>query len=147
VIFDGCRASGPLTWVVMSALQGSVSMESANQSKVEGRDGAVALYHVVYRHENFEQAAQMLFTLVRNAQARFPNQRRSLFLDIEGHRNEQGGFDADMLELQTEFLVCFLGQFLSEIHCPLGDYTKTVEQSNAVPERLDVHGLAEHGPR
>jgi hypothetical protein len=43
----------------------------------------------VYHREGFEEGAQALFTLVREAQANFPNQRRSLYLDIEGHRNER----------------------------------------------------------
>ena len=65
----------------------------------------VALYHVVYAHEGFTEAANALFELVKRAQEQWPGKRRRLYLDIEGHRNSDGGFDADMLELQSEFLV------------------------------------------
>ena len=91
-------------------------MHDDGQSKVESRDNTVAIYHVVYRHETFEDAALALFKLVQEAQRLQPGKTRKLFLDIEGHRDSQGAFDRDMLELQKEFLSCVLAQFLSEIH-------------------------------
>jgi hypothetical protein len=65
---------------------------------VDGSGRAVALYHLVYAHEGFDEAGQALFKLVQQAQKLQPNKPRLLFLDIEGHRNEQGGFDVDMVE-------------------------------------------------
>ena len=60
---------------------------------------AIALYHRIMKRENFETAAQDLFQLLVNAQKREPNKPRILYVDIDGHRNEAGGFDRDMLEL------------------------------------------------
>jgi hypothetical protein len=116
-------------------------------SRDRGTERAIALYHVVYGHEGFQEAAQTLFTLVRDAQSRFPNQRRLLFLDIEGHRNAQGGFDSDMVELQKDFLVGFLSRFLSEIRCPLTGLTVGKGQDNDVPHRLNICAPTEQGPR
>lgn len=79
-------------------------MKKNLQSKLESDDRAVAIYHVVYSHEGFEESAQILFKLVQRAQRVMPGKPRQLYLDIEGHRNSEGGFDADMLELQTVFL-------------------------------------------
>lgn len=107
-------------------------MGGDGQSKVESGDNAVAIYHIVYRHEGFDEAAQALFKLVQEAQCVQPDKTRKLFLDIEGHRNSQGGFDADMLELQKEFLVGVLAPFLSEIQCPL------VRAKNPKPQNNDV---------
>jgi hypothetical protein len=59
-----------------------------------------------------------------------------LYLDIEGHQVKEGGFDADMLELQKEFLLGFLSPFLSEIHCPLVDETNLKPQENDIPSAL-----------
>src|SRR5687768_6969243 len=95
---------------------GDGSMAEQPRSKLDNTDQAVAIYHVVYQREGFEKSAQILFQLVREAQQNYPNKRRALFLDIENHRNEQGGFDADMFELQNHFLIGFLARFLSEIH-------------------------------
>jgi hypothetical protein len=121
------------------------AMVKRNEIRVEGTGRAIALYHVVYRHEEFEEAAQALFKLVRESQARFPNQRRSLFLDIEGHRNEQGGFDSDMFELQKDFLIGLLGRFLSEIHSPLVNAINPKDQENDIPDHLDIHTQAGNG--
>jgi hypothetical protein len=43
-----------------------------------------------------------------------------------------------MLELHEHFLVGFLGQFLSEIHCPLADMTRNNGQNSEIPGRLDI---------
>ncbi len=120
-------------------------MVKQNEIRVEGTERAIALYHVVYRHERFEEAAQALFSLVRDAQARFPDQRGELFLDIEGHRDEQGGFDPDMFELQQDFLLGFLGRFLSEIHTPLITVSKPKGQENNIPDYLDIQAQAGNG--
>ena len=117
-------------------------MPDSKDVRIDLRGRAVALYHNVYSHEGFEEAAQAIFAMVRDAQSRCPNERRALFLDIEGHRNEKGGFDSEMLELQEHFLVGFLGQFLSEIHCPLVDMTRDGGQSNDIPDRLDIRAPA-----
>ena len=76
----------------------------------------VALYHRVMRWENFEKAAKDLVSLVYAAEKKEPGKPRILYLDIDGHRNAQNGFDVDMLELQKEFGLNFLLPFLTEIH-------------------------------
>ncbi|HBY93935.1 MAG: hypothetical protein M5U01_17610 [Ardenticatenaceae bacterium] len=108
------------------------------QHKIHLSDKAVAIYHVVYSREGFEETAQTLFKLVQEAQRLHPGRKRILFLDIEGHRNKSGGFDADMVELQSEFLLGFLGRFLSEIHTPLVQATNPKEQENDLPPALIV---------
>lgn len=99
---------------------------------------ATALYHVVYAHETFEHAAKTLLDLVRMAEETEPGAPRRLYLDIDGHRNASGGFDADMLELQNEFLLGFLMPFLSEATCPLIRVQNPKPQVNNVPETLTI---------
>lgn len=89
--------------------------ENINKLKHKG----VAIYHFVYKEEGFEESAQMLFDLVKEAQANKPNQKSLLYLDIDGHRNEKGGFDHDMYELQKHFVLEFLMPYLSFISMPL----------------------------
>ncbi len=113
-------------------------MEGNGQSRVESTKEAVAIYHVVYAHEGFEESAQALFSLVQEAQRRQPGKLRKLFLDIEGHRNSQGGFDAEMHELQGEFVLGILGQFLSEISMPLLRATGPKPQSDEIPPKLII---------
>lgn len=61
-----------------------------------------------------------------------------LFVDIDGHRNEEGGFDRDMMELQKEFGLGFLLQFFKEVHFPLGSVVNSNPQNNDVPESLEI---------
>lgn len=68
----------------------------------------MCLYHRVMRRENFEKAAKDLFQLVLSAQKREPDKPRVLYLEIDGHLDENGAFDKDMFELQQEFGLGFL---------------------------------------
>ena len=98
----------------------------------------VAIYHRVYRRENFEIAANDLIGLIYAAQEQQPDIPRALYVDIDGHRNKAGGFDDDMLELQKEFGIGFLLQFVKEVHFPLGSVINKGEQRNDVPEKLVI---------
>jgi len=95
------------------------------------------------RRENFEVAAQDLFDLLVSTQEKFPNQPRKLFLDIDGHRNEKGGFNRDMLELQKEFLLGFLLPYFNEISCPLITVENIEKQKNDIPDKLQIFNKKE----
>lgn len=109
---------------------------------------AIAIYHRVLPRENFQKAANDLLALVHDAQARAPGKPRVLYLDIDGHRNQEGGFDGDMLELQKEFCLGLLMPFLTEAHLPLVSVRNPGAQRNDVPERLEIVGPEyKTGPR
>ncbi len=108
--------------------------ENINMLKNKG----IALYHYIYEHEDFNTTAQILFNLLKNCQKHNPNQKRFLYLDIEGHRNSAGGFDNDMLELQKEYMLEFLMQFFTEIHTPLYDISNNKLQRNDIPEKFFI---------
>lgn len=96
----------------------------------------IAVYHRILKSESFETAAKDLFNLLVNTQKKQPNKPRTLYVDIEGHRNKEGGFDKDMFELQKEFGIGFIAQFFQEIHFPLYDIENKMEQNNHIPEKL-----------
>ncbi|KAF6578390.1 HNH endonuclease [Paenibacillus sp. EKM212P] len=98
----------------------------------------IAIYHVVYEHEDFKTSASILIKLLQNAQKRFPNYKRHLYLDIEGHRNKKGGFDHDMRELQKDFSLGFLMQYFTSIHMPLVSVENNKLQINDVPEEINI---------
>jgi len=114
-------------------------MKQKNEQKIQGGGDFVAIYHNIHRHEGFEHSAQTIFKLVQEAQKHYPNQKRSLYVDIEGHRNSKKGFDADMFELQKDFLVGFLLRFLTEIHGPMASMQNPKPQENDIPVSLIVH--------
>lgn len=102
------------------------------------RDKSIAIKHTVFAEENFQTAARMLYKLIYTAQQKFPNQKRILYLDIEGHRNNAGGYDRDMLELQKEFMLDFLLPYLSVAHLPLCSVENTKLQKNELFEDLAI---------
>ena len=112
------------------------TVKQRQNSKIDSGADAVALYHIIYEHEGFEDSAQNLFKLVQQTQSLSPGKKRKLYLDIEGHRVKEGGFDDDMLELQKDFLFGFLSTYLSEIYCPLFGETKLKPQKNDIPADL-----------
>ncbi len=97
---------------------------------------SIAIYHRVMRREGFEESAKILLNLVRDAQEKNPGELRVLYLDIDDHRNEAGGFDDEMFELQQEFILGFLMSFLSEVHMPLVSASNPREQNNEIPDEL-----------
>lgn len=102
------------------------------------RDKSIAIQHTVFAEENFQTAARMLYKLIYTVQQKFPNQKRILYLDIEGHRNNAGGYDRDMLELQKEFMLDFLLPYLSVAHLPLCSVENTKLQENELFEDLAI---------
>ena len=101
-------------------------------------EGNVALYYRAKAGQGFLECARELFHLVREAQERFPNRNRLLSLDIDGHRNQRGEFDSDMLELQSKFMIEFLMPYLTEARGPMTHLKKPRPQNNAVPEALSI---------
>ena len=106
--------------------------------KLKPGRGGVAIYHVVYAHEDFERTAFNLLRLLQKAQREYPGQKRNLFIDIEGHRTAAGEFDHDMLELQSEFATEFLMQFLSRMVMPLATLENPRPQNDEVPGELTL---------
>ena len=98
----------------------------------------IALYHRIMRRENFEKAAKDLFELLKSAQTKMPNEDRALFVDIDGHKNALGGYDGDMLELQKEFGIGFLGKYFKEVHFPLIDFENPSPQCNDIPKEFAI---------
>lgn len=113
-----------------------IQVNTENESMLMNK--SIAIYHVVFANENFTVAAKMIFRLIRDAQKRFPGRKRILYLDIDGHRNSNGGYDHDMFELQKDFLLDFMGQYLTEIHTPLYHVKNKKLQENDVPDELKV---------
>lgn len=121
-------------------------MDRRSRIQVANPDQPVTLYHVIYAHEGFGDAARALFELVRRAQEAAPDRPRVLYLDIEGHRDLQGEFDAEMLELQYDFVVGVLGRFLSKVQFPVGTIANSRPQENNIPERLEIQDAPPGAP-
>ena len=107
-------------------------------------DNTVSLYHIVEEADTFDKAAQDLFNLIAEAQKKYPDWPRVLYLDIRGHLDERGRFEPDMVELQQEFLVAALGKFLTALDMPLVSLLNPELQDNNLPDSLGIQ-LPEDG--
>ena len=99
-------------------------------------DNTVSIYHIVAATDDFETAAHDVFAYLQEAQERFPDWPRVLYLDIEGHREEEGRFTEDFVELQQEFLIGALGTFFTALALPLVQVVNPEAQRNDVPDSL-----------
>ncbi|WP_206323225.1 HNH endonuclease [Streptomyces sp. HNM0574] len=107
-------------------------------AEADGSTRGVALYHDMRVEEDFAKCATRLFSILKHAAATNPGGPRHLFLDIQGHRNAAGGFDADALEIIQEFLLDFLGPYLTEISTPLYRVRNPKPQREDVPDVLKI---------
>ena len=99
-------------------------------------DNTVALYHIVDAEDDFDAAAQDLFTLLKEAQDRFPDWPRVLYLDVQGHLDDMGRFEPDFVELQQEFLISAMGKFFTALALPLVNVVNPEPQQNELPDAL-----------
>jgi len=99
-------------------------------------DNTVSLYHIVEEGDPFEAAAQDIFALLKTAQEEFPDWPRVLYLDIQGHIDEQGRFTEDMVELQQEFLIAAMGKFFTALALPIVAVVNPDRQVNDLPDEL-----------
>ena len=99
-------------------------------------DNTVSLYHVVEAEDDFDDAAQDLFALLQEAQDRFPDWPRVLYLDVQGHLDDLGRFEPDFVELQQEFLIQAMGKFFTALALPLVNVVNPEPQQNELPGAL-----------
>ncbi len=104
-------------------------------------DNTVSLYHVVAEDDGFEQAAQDVVALLREAEERFPGWPRVFYLGIVGHVDATGRFTDDFVEFQQEFLFSVVAPFVTALETPLtGGLVNPEPQRNDVPDRLRIGG-------
>ncbi|PSQ64901.1 MAG: hypothetical protein BRD32_05095, partial [Bacteroidetes bacterium QH_2_64_74] len=84
----------------------------------------------------FETAAQDIFSLLTEAQEKFPDWPRVFYLDIEGHVRDDGRLTEDMVELQQEFLIAAMGKFFTALALPLVSVVNPDDQVNDLPDEL-----------
>ncbi|WP_176724061.1 MULTISPECIES: HNH endonuclease [unclassified Streptomyces] len=118
------------------ALQGTARPK---KSEADGTTKSIALYHDMRVEEDFTKCATRLFSILKHAAASNPGASRYLFLDVQGHRNAAGEFDADASEIIQEFLRDFLGPYLTEISTPLYRVRNPEPQREDIPDVLNIH--------
>ena len=104
-------------------------------------DNTVSIYHIVAPDDDFAKAGHDVFALVKEAQERFPDWPRVLFIDITGHDGPQHGFEPDCFEFQREFLFSTVVSFLTGFETPVtGPLVNPEAQRNDLPDTLVIEG-------
>ena len=104
-----------------------------------GFDNTVAIYYVVAPDETFEEAAQGVFALLRQAESRFPGWPRVFYVDVAGHEGDAAGFSPDLYEFQQDFWFSSVAPFVQAFELPLtGGLVNPERQRDDVPERLRI---------
>ena len=101
-----------------------------------GFDNVVSIYHIVQPEDVFETAAQRVFNFLKEAQQRYPDWPRVMYIDIIGHQGERAGFDADFFEFQQEFMIAAMGPFFTAIDMPMVSVYNPEPQRNDLPDAL-----------
>ena len=101
-------------------------------------DNTVSVYHIVEEQHDFDRASRDIFARLQEANQKFPDWPRVLYLDIQGHLDPHGRFDPDMVELQQEFLIEALGEFWTALDMPLVSVVNPRPQNNNIPDSLSI---------
>ncbi len=110
-------------------------------------DNSISLYHIVGPSDSFEDAVQDLFSLLREAQTRFPDWPRAFYVDINGHLDDEGRYVEDFVELQQEFFFSTIAPFVSALELPLtGPLANPEPQRNDVPDKLLIGSEEDSNP-
>ena len=102
----------------------------------DNRAQGILIYHDFAVYENFERAARRIFAILHRTQREYPGKPRFLHLNVQGHRNDAGGYDRDAYELMKDFIPSTLFPFLSEVTTPLYHSRNTRGQRNDLPADL-----------
>ena len=102
-------------------------------------DNTVSIYHIIQASDTFFQAAQEVFGAVKDAQERFPDWPRMLYLDILGHTDSRHGFEDAFVEFQQEFWFSTIAHFVTAFELPLtGALVNPNPQRNDLPDVLNI---------
>ncbi|MER5894823.1 hypothetical protein [Streptomyces sp. NPDC001876] len=89
-------------------------------------------------YENFERCAPRIIEVLHKAQEVSPNAPRFLYLDVQGHRNSENGYDRDAREMITNFLPAVALPYLTELHTPMYTAKNPHPQDNRVPQGMRI---------
>lgn len=98
----------------------------------------IAIHYTALKSENFYDVANALFNNIKDAIDKMPNYTRILYLDIEGHTDEDGKFDDDMQEIQEYFVLYYLMPYITEVVMPIGHFKNIGEQVDDIPDELKI---------
>lgn len=102
-------------------------------------DNTVSMLAVIGPEDDFLQAANQVFGLLKEAEDRYPGWPRSFYVDIIGHPGDRSGFDEDFFEFQQEFWFATIAHFVTAFELPItGALANPQPQRNDIPDALNI---------
>jgi hypothetical protein len=102
-------------------------------------DNTVSMLAVIGPEDDFLQAANQVFGLLKEAEDRYPGWPRSFYVDIVGHSGDRSGFDEDFFEFQQEFWFATIAHFVTAFELPVtGALANPQPQRNDIPDALNI---------
>ncbi|MEU4600291.1 HNH endonuclease signature motif containing protein [Nocardia sp. NPDC023988] len=98
----------------------------------------VLLRHDMAVYENYERCTRRIFQMLQRTQLLFPGKPRHLWISVQGHRNDAGGFDHDAHEVIRNFALELMLPYLSKVSTPLIQASNSGRQCNDVPELYEI---------
>ncbi|MFE0024535.1 HNH endonuclease signature motif containing protein [Amycolatopsis sp. NPDC059021] len=114
------------------------SGKNGAKSGEKKRRNGILIYHDMAVYENFERCAHRIFQVVQRAQRARPGAPRYLYLRVQGHRNDEGGYDRDAWEIMRYFTLEYLFPYLTGASTPMFEVKNDKKQCNDLPDRLDI---------
>lgn len=99
---------------------------------------ALLLYHDMAVYENFERCSYRLVEMLQHAQHQYPGKPRRLLLEVQGHRNDEGGFDHDAWEVIRYLVMEKLFPYFTQVTTPLHVIENPRPQRNDVPDAIQI---------
>ena len=93
----------------------------------------VQLFIKVKKSDNAQVVAAKVMDAIHQAQERCPNQDRYLEVKIEGHRNNNGGFNREMRSFLNRFLLTVAAHYVKGMRTPTYRYHNPLDQNNSFP--------------
>jgi hypothetical protein len=103
-------------------------------------DNTVSIYSVIEPEQDFANAATQVFSMLQDAQGRYPGWPRIYFVDILGHQGDRSGFNEDFFEFQQEFWFSAIAPFVTAFELPItGALVNPSAQRNDLPDGLTIN--------
>ncbi len=100
--------------------------------------GAALILHTMRADEGFDETAEILMKLIHDTQHKSPDAPRHLVFTVEGHRNDEGGYDEDAWELINNFIPGFLSRYLTQYEHPYAAVRMPNPQRNDPPQTVSI---------
>lgn len=102
------------------------------------KENGYTICYTIMPEENFETAVKNIFAILQEGQERYPNQSRTLLIEVEGHQIKPGIYDKDMQDLLCRFSLPHFLPYVTTLLLPFAGRDNEGEQINEIPDPAEI---------